>query len=228
MDLFYGQLINDIPVLAEEEQKHIRVLRKQPGDQIGLVDGKGNRFTCGIESMTKKSLSLHLIDQAFRPKDNSLPIMVVAPTKNMSRYEFMTEKLTEIGIDQLIPVISQHSERRSLRIDRLDKHALSAMKQSQRLWLPQISETQNLKDVLSQEFPVHTKLIAACDWDNPVLINQMMQSSDQTAVICIGPEGGFSEEELAFAKKNGWNKVLLSGNRLRTETAAIVAAIICQ
>ncbi len=222
MDLFYGYRQQDTWLLHEGEAQHLRAMRKRSSDHIMLTDGEGHHAICEITEVGRKEVSLAVLEEGFRPNDLTLPVLAVAPTKNISRYEFMVEKLTEIGVREIIPIIGKHSERKHLRLDRLVKHAIAAMKQSQRYWLPAVSEPQDLLSFLSQVSEDHLKLIAACDWQQPTHISQLLEDS-RPSIVCIGPEGGFDTEELAFAKMHGWQQVLLGDQRLRTETAAIVS-----
>jgi len=211
--------------LSEEESKHsIRVLRLAIGTEITLIDGNGGLFIAEIVDAHPKRTRVKI--QSF---NRSLPIrnynlhMVVAPTKNIERYEWFLEKATEIGVDEVTPIICEHSERKDLKKDRLNKILIAAMKQSQQYFVPRLNEPIKFKDFLNQPI-VANKFIAHCIDGEKQYINYNLKAK-QNALILIGPEGDFSPLEIDQAIAKGFTPISLGNTRLRTETAAIVSCI---
>ncbi|WP_224490172.1 16S rRNA (uracil(1498)-N(3))-methyltransferase [Robertkochia flava] len=225
MQIFYAPQIK--PENAEfhfdkDESKHIsRVLRKKEGDSILLTDGKGNLFHGTITLSSSKACQVR-IDRVEEksPRRYSLH-MAVAPTKNNDRYEWFLEKATEIGVDEITPIICDHSERKVIKTDRLEKILQSAMKQSLSCFLPQLNAPENFRDFIAKEKP-RQSFIAHCLEEDRYELKRRVQP-DCPILILIGPEGDFSEEEVDLAIERGFLPVILSDNRLRTETAAIIA-----
>lgn len=224
MRLFYDPNINPTSpqhTLSEEESKHIiKVLRQQTGDQIGLLDGKGSLFTTEIIEAHPKKCVVKLVNQDKEPKQDLDIHIVVAPTKQNERIEWFVEKATEIGLTELTLMNCANSERNRIKIDRLEKKAVSAMKQSNRKFLPKINE---LTDFNSFVIDNPNGLIAHCYELEKNDFNEVFQVSG--CPILIGPEGDFTDEEIAFAIENGYKTVTLGKNRLRTETAALYACM---
>ena len=223
MNLFYTNDIKDnIGSFDEVETRHcIHSLRKQIGDVINFVDGKGNWYEGAITSSSKKSFQVTIEKTEIWKKNRSNYLhIVIAPTKNITRFEWFLEKATEIGIDEITPILTFHSERRRLRVDRLEKVVLSAMKQSLKANLPKINDLMKYKDFFKSETGGN-KYIAYVEEQNVHLKDTIEPS--QSVTILIGPEGGFSKEEVDFAKNNNFVSVSLGSSRLRTETAGIVA-----
>lgn len=224
MHLFYAPNISSNQyTLTEEESKHaIRVLRIGLGDKIILVNGIGlwceaivndaHPKKCRVEIVAKKQLA--------KPRNFDL-IMAVAPTKNASRIEWFLEKATEIGIDEIIPLIADHGERQKIKPDRWEKVLISAMKQSLKAYIPKLSEPLKIKSIF-EKYQHANHLIAHCrEGEKKHLINVSPKQS--VVVIYIGPEGDFSVNEIAFALNNNFTPISLGDERLRTETAALTA-----
>ncbi len=223
MQLFYcPELSGEFHTLNEEESKHIvRVLRLEIGDHIHLTDGKGSLFQAEITDDHPKRCSIQIIaSKTEYGKRNFHLHMAVAPTKNISRYEWFLEKATEIGINKITPVICEHSERKEVKIPRLEKVIISAVKQSLKAYVPELDEATRFKDFIKQDFDGE-KFIAYCE-GNPKALKDLY-TSKTNAIILIGPEGDLSPEEVKLAEENGFVPVNLGTSRLRTETAAIVA-----
>lgn len=227
MHRFYIPEINgDTCVLSEEESKHcIRVLRLLQNDVIEITDGKGSRFKAVIENANPKACLVRITEHQ---KDAPPPwelILAIAPTKNMARMEWLIEKLTEIGFTKLIPIECHNSERTVLKTERLKKIALEALKQSGRVYLPEIEELITFKGLLNtyQAF-AGQKFIPHCNNTERQTFSSIYKKG-QNALVLIGPEGDFTAEEVELAIKQGYIPVTLSENTLRSETAALVAAI---
>lgn len=224
MQLFYSENLiseNQLVSLDAQESLHIsKVLRKQVGDTIFVSNGKGDLFETIITSLNKRSCNLESTKKLDQKDEISNLSIAIAPTKNIARIEWFVEKSVEIGIKEIKLFISQNSERREIKTDRLNLKALSAMKQSLKLFLPEVYEAQKFKDLLKDiEGKYQHKLIAYCG-ENTVPINTLLNKEEST-IILIGPEGGFSESEVKMAKEKGFKAVSLGKSRLRTETAGI-------
>lgn len=208
--------------LDEAESKHIsRVLRLAVGSKIILLNGKGIVFQCELVSVGKQCI-VNIIQ--FTKVDDEKPNIhiAIAPTKNNDRLEWFIEKTTEIGINEITPIICANSERKIVKNERLLKTAVAAMKQSGRAFLPQINETVKLKDFLNK-YSAEQKFIAHCYEENQQHL-KALYSLGKDVVVLIGPEGDFSIEEVEIAiKKHNFTPITLGKNRLRTETAGVYA-----
>ena len=224
MRLFYDANIDpNAPSyqLSEEESKHVvRVLRSQVGDHIGMLDGKGNLITCEIADAHPKRCLLNIVQVDFQPKDPAEIHIAVAPTKQMERIEWFVEKAVEIGITKITLLDCKNGERGKIKIDRLIKKAIAAMKQSQRRYLPEIEELTTFSDFLTNH---DNGLIAHCYNSEKGSFSEGFQKT--SCPILIGPEGDFTEAEVTQALEKGYKTVTLGKNRLRTETAALYACM---
>lgn len=220
---FFAPDILTQPILPAEESAHaIRVLRRRVGDELEVVDGNGSLYRCRLVTEDAKGACLEIIESIALPKIWSPIITVaVAPTKHSDRMEWLVEKLTEIGVDRIVPLRCEHSERKEIKVSRLTKIAVSAMKQSLKAVLPEISETVVFKDFLSEQNSTE-KFIGYCDskTERRLLATAYTPGADVT--ILIGPEGDFSQTEIKAAVDAGFVPVTMGDNRLRTETAALV------
>lgn len=225
MQLFYNPNISVTAtsfVFDKEESKHIiKVLRKKEGDILHVTNGLGFLFVTEITvaSDAKCTVKIASFEKQEEPKFHLH--LAVAPTKMNERYEWFLEKVTEIGIQEITPIICEHSERKVIKTDRFQKILDTAMKQSLHYYLPKFNEPIAFKDFIKQEFNGQ-KFIAHCEeTDKKSLKNELKTDKDVT--ILIGPEGDFSVKEIQFAIENNYIPVSLGNTRLRTETAAIVA-----
>ncbi len=223
---FYAPDIATDPVLPESESQHCaRVLRMRAGDELIAIDGKGNRYRCRILDPHQRHTMVETLEviPLERPWRHGITI-AVAPTKNLDRMEWLVEKLTEVGVDRIIPVLCQRSERRELKIERLQKIAVSAMKQSLKATLPEILPLTPLaKAVESIKAP--QRLIAYCDPTIPRHDLAEIFRANVDSAMLIGPEGDFTPTEIEATLGNGWTPVTLGNVRLRTETAALDSCI---
>ena len=224
MQLFYVPNISGAEVILNEtESKHaVRVLRLKEGDEIELVDGKGGFYNAKITDANPKKCQLSIIDSQteFGKKDFYLHI-AIAPTKNIDRTEWFLEKCTEIGINEITPLLSEHSERKVIKPERLKKILVSAMKQSVKAYLPKLNELTKLSDLLPQARETK-KFIAHCNEGEKPHLKNVVNPGDNVLIL-IGPEGDFSPEEVELALENGFEAISLGNARLRTETAGVVA-----
>jgi 16S rRNA (uracil1498-N3)-methyltransferase len=224
MYLFYLPIIDGNTIkLNEEESRHcIRILRLKNGDTIHLTDGKGNLFESSIIDADPKRCTVGVISiQKEYEKREVLLHLAIAPTKNTARFEWFLEKATEIGIDRITPLICQHSERVRIKLPRLEKVLISAMKQSLKAYLPSLKEPAKFERFIQLPFDGQ-KFIASCEPDITLPLKSIYPK-DSNVLILIGPEGDFSQEEIINAKKTGFIPISLGKSRLRTETAGIVA-----
>lgn len=240
MEIFFSDSISG-PVLTlsgDEAQHCARVLRHRAGDQINVIDGLGTLYRCTLEVADARECTASIIDTV--PGFGSHPYrltMAVCPTKNTDRYEWFAEKVTEIGVDSIVPVIGDRSERRVLKTDRLKRIVLSAVKQSLKGAIPQVREPLSVKEFIESVPEDAVKMICYCFEDQEkVPVAQVLEDARsrpgitekgpgiKDIYILIGPEGDFSPAEAKLARSLGWRAVTLGPSRLRTETAAIVAA----
>lgn len=221
---FYAPDISTEPVLPETESGHaIRVLRHREGDEVEIVDGKGRLYRCRIVSAHPKHTAVAVMNTVELPKVwKPAIILAVAPTKNIDRMEWLVEKLMEIGIDRIVPLRCERSERRDIKCERLEKIAVSAMKQSLKAVMPQIDPVTPLHRFL-EETSEAQKFVAWCDDTSDRRLLAKAYEAGADATILIGPEGDFTAGEVDAALAAGYLPVTLGDNRLRTETAALVA-----
>lgn len=229
MYLFYT---NDIrgqqAFLDEEEARHCsQVLRHKIGDLVHCTDGQGMRFEGRIEALNKKGCTLHIEKEEKIPLDRTWRLhLAMAPTKNADRTEWLIEKAVEMGIDVFTPLWCERSERKSIRMDRLEKIALSAMKQSLSAWLPRLETPRNFADFVTAQTGGTAQLfIAHCMEDAGKMLLQHKYAAGRDVCILIGPEGDFSTAEVQVALQSGFEAVSLGAQRLRTETAALSACL---
>lgn len=232
MELFYASEISptDCLLSAEESAHCVRVLRHRTGDPIEVIDGAGTLYHCQLTDDHPKGARARII--SVEPGFGGHPYRLTigcCPTKNNERFEWFVEKATELGIDCIVPLIGEHSERKVYKTERALRIALSATKQSLKARIPQIEEALSVKEFLCREAaPQSLRLIAYC-FEDPSLprtsIREALSRYEGTEVtVLIGPEGDFSEQEAALAIQKGYIPVHLGPSRLRTETAAVTAA----
>ncbi len=227
MHRFFAPDIATTLALPEEESRHcVRVLRLVEGDEIEVIDGLGTLYRCRIAMAHSKHCGVEIVSQEVCPTHWGSKIAIaVAPTKNLDRIEWMTEKCTEMGIDRIIPLLCRHSERKVLKTERLHKILVAAMKQSLKAQLPQLDELTPIKDLIDENYDGQ-RFIAYCDESLPrdgrKNLAQVYDPS-RDALVMIGPEGDFDPAEVDAALKAGFIPVTLGESRLRTETAALFA-----
>jgi len=192
------------------------------GDRLTVTDGAGSFYDCSLLQAHPKQCMLNILRQWEEPSKRDFRLHIAfAPTKQMDRNEWFVEKATEIGVDCFTPILSSFSERKEIKQERLEKIAVAAMKQSQQARLPLIDELTRFGELISRPF-TGRKFIAHC-YDQPKTPLAQSYRKGEHALILIGPEGDFSEEEVARAIANGFEPVSLGETRLRTETACLVA-----
>ena len=223
MHLFYApdiELINELP--AEEAAHALRVLRLKAGDELTLTDGKGCFYRAEIAVADHKHCLLNILETIPQPVLwNGHLHLALAPTKNMDRIEWLAEKATEIGLDELTFLNCRYSERKVVKLERIEKIVVSAVKQSLKARMPKLNELTDFAKFVRQPFQGQ-KFIAHCYPGDKTLLKDCLLPN-QDALVLIGPEGDFSEEEVQLAISQGFQPISLGASRLRTETAALVA-----
>lgn len=227
MHRFYCPDIADTLTLGEEDSKHcVKVLRMGEGDTIEVVDGNGNLYTCRISMAHPKRCAIEVLDKEQQPPHwGHRIVLAIAPTKNLDRIEWLVEKCVEMGVDRIIPLRCHNSERTVLKIERLKKIMVAAMKQSLKATLPQLDEMTSIMDVIAEGVE-GTRCIAYCDAMLPREQRRTLPSvyrPGSDVMVLIGPEGDFSPEEVQAATAAGFVPVTLGESRLRTETAGLMA-----
>ena len=227
MHIFYiPQIEGNSIILPENESKHcVRVLRLATGDTIHIVNGTGDMLTCSITDPHPKRCAVEIVETQHEfGKRNFRLHIAIAPTKNIERFEWFLEKATEIGIDEITPILCEHSERKKINLERSERVIVAAMKQSVKAYKPILNPLTPFKDAIHKDSQ-STRLIAYCgNFDEPHAKNQINQSD--SIFMLIGPEGDFSPNEVEMALKEGFKTTGLGPSRLRTETAAVVACTI--
>lgn len=222
--LFYQpHLPEGIHFLDGEESRHaIKVLRLQVQDLLQVTDGKGWFYKVRIIDADPKKCTFEILEKVKAPGNNYHIHLAVAPTKNNDRLEWLIEKVVELGIDEISFILCEHSERRKINLERLEKKAVSAMKQSLKAYLPRLNPELKLKDFINNSAESAQKFIAYVDQTIPEHL-QIAAKPSQNYCLLIGPEGDFSPAEIEMAIKNDYQPVSLGKSRLRTETAGMVA-----
>ena len=227
--MFFTEIIaskNQELTLSEDVSKHIiQVLRMQKEEQLLLTDGKGNLLTAVIVDDNKKKCIVRITEASFTPAPARDITIVISLLKNASRFEWFLEKATELGINRIIPIICDRTERQYFRFDRMKGIITSALLQSQQVWLPELQVPQDLAETLVG-FSQQQKFIAHCLDDKKILLRDALQASASSKLVMIGPEGDFTKEEIEKALHYKFIAVSLGNNRLRTETAGVVAAVL--
>lgn len=224
MNLFYTpDITSSYYSLNEEESRHCqKVLRLREGEIIHLTDGRGTLFEARIIDSLSRQVSVEVTGKQENYGKRPYRLhLAVAPTKNIDRFEWFLEKATEIGVDEITPLICEHSERRQLRIDRLEKVITSAVKQSLKAYHPILHPLADYKKFIAQKMEGQL-FIAHLEESDPVLLQKVYRKSNDVTIL-IGPEGDFSDTEISLASEASYQCVSLGNSRLRTETAAVVA-----
>ena len=210
-------------VFGPEESKHmIKVLRYKSGDQISIANTRGLVATATISVANSKACVVRIEDSVQHPEPTHNIHIAIAPTKQMERLEWFVEKATEMGVSRITPIICKHSERKSLRIDRLEKRKDAAVKQSLSYYGVTIDPECTFDDFIKQDFSATDCFIAHCHHQIEDHLFKISAKHKKTLVL-IGPEGDFSPEEVNLALTRGFTAVSLGTQRLRTETAGIAA-----
>ena len=224
VDFYYSppeNISEDSITLEGDEFIHLaKVMRKKINDVLHIVDGLGFIYECKISEINKNNLSAEIVSKKESTNEPNLNIsLALGLLKNPSKYDFVVEKATELGVKKIIPFTSKFTIAQKPKIDRWQNLAVSAMKQSQRAFLPVITECISFKNLMNISTDI--KLIA--DMESEQFLTENHDNINREALILVGPEGGFSDEEIGEALANGFRKFNLSNMRLRAETAAIAS-----
>lgn len=225
MQLFYQPGVpQGVNHLDPEESKHcIKVLRKKLNDPIDIVDGKGTFYKALITETNPRKTPFSIVGQRAEDLKNYSIHLAVAPTKRLERIEWLVEKATELGVDRISFIQCRNSERHRLRLERLQRKAISAMKQSIKATLPRMDELVSFVDFFDSIDPEANKLLAHLSETARPLLTVAMPGASYC--VLVGPEGDFSKEEIAMAADHGFQTMHLGNSRLRTETAALAAVV---
>jgi len=210
---------------ADTARHVIQVLRMKIGDELQLTDGKGSLLTAIIIDDHKKNCRVKKKETLYKNNDTKKITIAISLLKNGSRFEWFLEKAAEIGVAAIIPLICERTEKQHFRFERMKSILISAMLQSQQTWLPVLHEPLALKKIVEQSLQ-DQKFIAHCVPENKKNLLDIVNGSISSQIILIGPEGDFTHEEIAFAQQYQFTAVALGKTRLRSETAAMVAATI--
>lgn len=225
MQLFYNPDIDETTEsfsFDKEESRHIiKVLRKKDSDILHVTNGFGLLFETEITLASDNKCIVNVISITKSPEPKFRLHLAVAPTKMNDRFEWFLEKATEIGIQEITPIFCDRSERKVINLERFEKIILSAMKQSNETYLPKLNPAISFKEFIKQK-KQGLQLIAHCEETDKKSLKDVLKPNENVTLL-IGPEGDFSDKEIALALENNFQPVTLGNTRLRTETAAIVA-----
>ena len=213
---FFAPDIEDTGILPESDSAHcVRVLRMKEGDTLNVIDGKGYFYDCRLLDANSKRAAVEIISKHYQPLywENEITI-AVAPTKHMDRMEWMVEKLTEIGVNRIVPLLCRYSERKEIKIERLEKIAISAMKQSLKSFLPEICPMMPIDEFYKSDNS-EQRFVAYCAPEIPRRLFSALYKPKQSVTILIGPEGDFSEKEIKQAIEIGYQPVTFVRKRLQ-------------
>lgn len=222
--LFYSpEILEGNNSLSEEELRHaVKVRRLKAGDPLKITDGKGKIYYAQVTKISKFSCDFEIVKTVEIPRRTFTTHISIAPTKNIDRIEWFVEKVTELGVEEISFVHCQNSERKIINLERIQKKAISAMKQSGQAWLPAILPIQPFEKIIANAYA--NKFIAHVDPANPKHLKEAEAKGEY--IVLIGPEGDFTQEELGLATQHGYKKVSLGKTTLRTETAGVAACLI--
>lgn len=209
-----------------EEFVHLtHVMRKKQGDSIRVVNGVGTTYDATIVEVSKHIARCEILKVHTRLNEPELDVTLgVAILKNASKFDFLVEKVTELGVNAIVPLITSRAIPRHAKTDRLQKLALAAMKQSGRCVLPAVKELTGFPEFVQSAQPGSLRIIPHEQIESPTLAHVLQGKEFRSAILCVGPEGGFTDDEVILAESAGFQPVSLGVRRLRTETAAIIAA----
>ncbi len=220
---YFSTLVGDVVALDEDESRHVLVvMRHRVGDRLRLTDGRGAWYEGELVEADKRQAYVRLLHKYTAPKPKGELHIGIAPPKQIDRFEWFLEKATELGVSAITPLLCQRSERTNLRLDRLEKILVAALKQSLRVWLPRLDAPTPFPQLLGRVTqPVRG--IAWCGEELRTPLARFLQP-DADMLVLIGPEGDFSAEEVALARERGFVPLSLGAARLRTETAGLLIA----
>ncbi|SDC15789.1 16S rRNA (uracil(1498)-N(3))-methyltransferase [Williamwhitmania taraxaci] len=225
MHIFYSNQITDnIATLPEEESMHCaKVLRLNVGDKVNIIDGVGGFYLGELLFSHPKHCHITILESTLEHGKRPYHLHIaLAPTKNIDRFEWFLEKATEMGVDEITPLLCDRSERKEIKLDRSERVVVAAAKQSIHAYMPKVNPMMPLKQFLSREFDGR-KALAYCEGDTQAQLHHWVMPGE-SCIVMVGPEGDFSPAEVALAMGKGFTPVSLGNSRLRTETAGVMAA----
>ncbi len=228
MDYFYcapEKFSKDSLLIDGDEYAHlVHVMRKKEGDEIRVVDGCGTAYDVRLGVLKKHMAHATILNILHSHNEPSLSVtLAIGVLKNPSKFDFLVEKVTELGVKEIIPLTTKRTISKHAKVERWQKLALAAMKQCGRSYLPSIHKLTTLSDLLMRDDHFDYKMIAHEKSNNTMTINNALTKSNASVLILVGPEGGFDDEEFEECIRTGFNQMYFGERRLRTETAAIVA-----
>jgi len=228
LPFFFEENLNDQStfILSEPTSRHItHVLRMHEGERLKITNGLGYELTCEIISQNKKITEVKVITtNIYKPPAKKITI-AISLIKNNNRFEWFLEKAAEIGVSEIIPMLCDRTEKQHFRHDRMRNILISAMLQSQQVWLPLLHPATAFKQIAELKKDAK-RFIAHCDEGTKASLKDLANSSTDSTIILIGPEGDFTKNEIDLARQNSFISTSLGDTRLRTETAGIIAAVI--
>ena len=229
MDYFYcspENITGTSLIIDGEEFTHlVHVMRKKEGDEIRVVDGRGSAYDVRLGEIRKKMVhaTIHRVHERHHEPQRDVTV-AVGILKNPSKFDFLVEKVTELGVNRVVPLLTERTIPHHAKIERWQKLALAAMKQCGRAHLPAVENLTPLSEFLSRQSNANLRLVAHEKSDTVLSVDKLLDGRQRSIVLLIGPEGGFSEEEVELSIKAGFTPISLGERRLRTETAATVLA----
>ncbi len=231
MDFFYTQpknITNDTLLIDEDEYNHlVHVMRKKEGDIIFVVDGKGTAYEVEISKLIKKTAECKIIKSFRNYNESEIKLYLgVGVLKNPSKFDFLVEKVTELGVHEIIPLTTERTIPHHAKIDRWQKLVLAAIKQCGRSYMPEVKELTTFRDIINSDFNFDLKIVLHRTLDSKPeenLHDVIRIKESKNILLLIGPEGGFSDAEIGKSKEAGFVIASMGSRRLRTETAAIAA-----
>ena len=224
---FIESVSGNLVQLDESNSKHIvQVLRMEEGEKLNLTDGRGNLFVAAITKADKKKCSVNIVSTEKIPSPERKISICISLLKNSNRFEWFLEKATEIGIDEIIPLLCKRTEKQNFRLDRMQQILISAMIQSKQCWMPSLHEPVKFNSLFDTDKPnsFQQKFIAHCIPEEKRDLADLLNSNLASQIILIGPEGDFTADEIEKARQHHFIPVSLGETRLRSESAGIVAA----
>lgn len=229
LPFFYKKDIEEgskLLILDEETSKHVvQVLRMKPGEMLQVTNGGGLLLTGEILKDHKKHCEVKVLDSEFIARSTKNISIGISLLKNASRFEWFLEKATEMGIREIIPMICERTERQHFRYDRMKNICISAMLQSQQVWMPELPEPVMFASLFGN-ISYKQRFIAHCGDQQKKSLSSLLDNALDSTLILIGPEGDFTNGEIVIANENHFRSVSLGKTRLRTETAAVAAAAV--
>ncbi|MEO9853064.1 MAG: RsmE family RNA methyltransferase [Reichenbachiella sp.] len=223
MNFYFHPNPEENPVLSAEESSHVvKVLRGKVGDNIAIMDGLGNSYQAKITDPNSRKCGFEIISKSTLSRKSFGVHIAIAPTKSTDRLEWFVEKACELGVSEISIILTQRTERKKVNLDRLEKKAINAMKQSKNLWKCQIHDICRFKDFVVKYEHADHKFAAYVETGEESLLQRKIIPNEQILIL-IGPEGDFSPEEIDILKSSNFELVSLGSNVLRTETAGITA-----